>query len=326
MAKARRNKKRRQLVAEKPVIVDGVSDWRLTLKDCYLGNPQVKCAGVRKNYTKAQILEIYRCKISVEYFAENYCKIISVDSGVVQFIPYDYQRELLENYQNNRFIITLQARQSGKTITTACYLLWYALFHSEKTIGILANKEAQAKEILHRITQMYQYLPFFMQQGADILNKKTIEFENGSRLLAAATSSSAIRGMSLSILYLDEFAFIQDDVNFFSSVMPTITAGTTTKVVISSTPNGARGMFYKIYTMAVDGNNNYSYMKVTWDQVPGRDENWRVATLLSMGGNKSQFAQEMECVAYETKITIRNKLTGEIERITIGQFYDRLRN
>ena len=290
----RKHKKRRQFVTEKNVIVPDVSDWKLTLKQCYLGNPTVKLSGVRHPYTKQQIREIIRCKNSVEYFAENYCKIVSVDDGEVQFIPYDYQRELLGKYQDNRFVITLQARQSGKTITTACYILWYALFHGEKTIGILANKEAQAKEILHRITGMYQGLPFFLQQGAEELNKRSIGFENGSRIIAAATSSSAIRGMSVSLLYLDEFAFVADDVSFFSSVMPTISSGKQSKVIISSTPNGARGMFYKLYSQAEEGHNEYVYMNVKWNRVPGRDEAWKISTIASMSGNISQFKQEYE--------------------------------
>jgi len=294
MAKGRRNKEKRKAapVHPKKISVPGVSDWSMTLKECYLGNPTVKIAGISKRFTKPQIAEIIKCSRSVEYFTMNYCRIISIDEGEVPFIPYDYQIELLKKYQDNRFVITVQARQSGKTITTAAYILWYALFHSQKTIGILANKEAQSKEILLRITQMFQGLPFFLQQGATELNKKSISFENGSRILASATSSSAIRGMSLSLLYLDEFAFVADDVNFFSSVMPTISSGKESKIIISSTPNGQRGMFHKLYTQAERGLNEYAFMNIKWDRVPGRDETWKISTILSMSGNVSQFEQE----------------------------------
>ena len=272
-----------------------VDDVVLKIAQTYNGEPDVKKVGVQIPYTEEQIQEFIKCKNDPIYFIENYLTIIHVDKGIVPFKLYDYQKKLVNLYKNNRFSIALQARQSGKTQTTAAFILWYALFHNAKNIAVLANKLDQAIEIQTRITEMYKGLPFFLQQGCSELNKKSIVFENSSKIFCAATSPSAIRGKSISLLYMDEAAFIPNDTEFFESVMPTISSGSTTKIILSSTPKGARGMFYKIYMDSKNGDNKYKYQKVIWSEVPNRDEEWRQTALADLGNNQTRFEQEYEC-------------------------------
>ena len=206
--------------------------------ETYLGNINVKRDGIVQEWTKDQVREYKKCMDDPSYFAEHYVKIISLDSGLVPFNLYDYQRRMFEHFNNNRFNVVLACRQSGKSISSVAYLLWYAIFHPEKTIAVLANKGATAREMLARVTLMLENLPFFLQPGCKTLNKGSIEFSNNSRIIAAATSGSSIRGMSVNLLYLDEFAFVERATEFYTSTYPVVSAGRDTKVIITSTANG----------------------------------------------------------------------------------------
>lgn len=260
----------------------------------YRGNRNLKSAGVAVEYTPEMAMEFAKCAEDPVYFIKNYVKIVHVDKGLVKFALWDFQEELIHKILDNRFVIARMGRQIGKTTTVAAVLLHYVLFNENFSIAILANKERQAREILGRIQMMFEYLPKWLQQGVVEWNKGNIELENGSKILASSTSSSAIRGTSQNVLYLDEFAFVPNNLQeeFFTSVYPTISSGKTTKVIITSTPNGMN-MFYKIWKDAEDGKNSYATHYVQWNDVPGRDDEWRAETIRNT--SERQFQQEYCC-------------------------------
>jgi len=264
------------------------------MSDVYLGNPLLKKANTAIEFTQEQILEFMRCKEDPVYFANNYVKIVSLDEGLTQFHPYHFQEKLINNFHNNRFNICKMPRQTGKSTTVVSYLLHYAVFNDSVNIGILANKAATARELLGRLQTAYENLPKWMQQGIIAWNKGSLELENGSKILAASTSASAVRGMSFNILFLDEFAFVPNHVadSFFASVYPTITSGKNTKVIIVSTPHGMNH-FYRMWHDAEKGKNEYIPTDVHWSEVPGRDEKWKKTTIKNT--SEAQFKVEFEC-------------------------------
>ena len=260
----------------------------------YLGNPNLKKANTAIEFTEDNIREFMKCKQDPVYFANNYVKIISLDEGLTQFHPYHFQEKLINNFHNNRFNICKMPRQTGKSTTVVSYLLHYAVFNDSVNIGILANKAATARELLGRLQTAYENLPKWMQQGIIAWNKGSLELENGSKILAASTSASAVRGMSFNILFLDEFAFVPNHVadSFFASVYPTITSGKNTKVIIVSTPHGMNH-FYRMWHDAERSKNEYIPTDVHWSEVPGRDEVWKEQTIANT--SEQQFKVEFEC-------------------------------
>ena len=262
--------------------------------EVYLGNPNLKKAGTEIQFTKKQIEEWIKCKEDPLYFAMTYMQIINLDEGLVPFSMYDFQQKILTDFHENRFNIAKLPRQTGKSTTVVAYLLHYAIFNDSVNIGILANKASTARELLGRLQLAYENLPKWMQHGVLVWNKGSLELENGSKIMAASTSASAVRGMSFNILFLDEFAFVPNHVaeQFFASVYPTITSGRSTKVIIISTPNGMNH-FYKMWEDARNGKNGYVTNEVHWSQVPGRDAKWKEETMKNT--SKRQFAQEFEC-------------------------------
>ena len=264
------------------------------MDDIYLGNPNLKKANVAQEFTQEQIEEFMRCAADPVYFAKTYMKIVSLDEGLVQFSPYDFQEKLIRNFHENRFNICKMPRQTGKSTTSVSYLLHYVVFNDSVNVGILANKAATARDLLGRLQTAYENLPKWMQQGIISWNKGSLELENGSKILAASTSASAVRGMSFNILFLDEFAFVPNHIAeaFFSSVYPTITSGKTTKVIMVSTPHGMNH-FYRYWHDAERGKNEYIPTDVHWSQVPGRDAEWRRQTIANT--SEQQFKIEFEC-------------------------------
>ena len=260
----------------------------------YLGNPNLKKANTAIEFTQEQILEFMKCKEDPVYFANKYVKIISLDEGLTQFHPYHFQEKLINNFHNNRFNICKMPRQTGKSTTVVSYLLHYAVFNDSVNIGILANKAVTARELLGRLQTAYENLPKWMQQGIIAWNKGSLELENGSKILAASTSASAVRGMSFNILFLDEFAFVPNHVadSFFASVYPTITSGKNTKVIIVSTPHGMNH-FYRLWHDAERQKNDYVPTDVHWSEVPGRDDKWKKTTIKNT--SEAQFKVEFEC-------------------------------
>jgi len=270
--------------------------------ESYLGNPNVKRDGIVQNWSKDQVVEYAKCKRDPVYFAINYIKVISLDEGLINFDLYDYQKEMYDQFQKNRFNIVLACRQSGKSISSVVYILWYAIFHPEKTIAVLANKGATSREMLSRITLALENLPFFLQPGCRALNKGSIEFSNNSRILAAATSGSSIRGLSVNLLYLDEFAFVERAAEFYTSTYPVVSAGKDTKVIITSTANGIGNTFHKIWQGAVQKTNQYVPFTIDWWDVPGRDEAWKKQTIENT--SQIQFDQEFGNTFFGTGDTL----------------------
>jgi hypothetical protein len=260
----------------------------------YLGNPNLKKANTPHEFTEEQVIEFIKCKNDPVYFAKNYIKIVSLDEGLTQFHPYDFQEKLIKNFHENRFNICKMPRQTGKSTTSVSYLLHYAVFNDSTNIGILANKAATARDLLGRLQTAYENLPKWMQQGIISWNKGSLELENGSKILAASTSASAVRGMSFNILFLDEFAFVPNHIaeSFFASVYPTITSGKNTKVIMVSTPHGMNH-FYRYWHDAERGKNEYIPTDVHWSEVPGRDDVWREQTIANT--SEQQFKVEFEC-------------------------------
>ena len=262
--------------------------------DIYLGNPNLKKANTRIEFTQDQIEEFIKCKEDPVYFAKNYIKIVSLDEGLVPFNLYKFQEKLIQRFHENRFNICKMPRQTGKSTTVVSYLLHYALFNDSVNIGILANKASTARELLARLATAYENLPKWMQQGILVWNKGNIELENGSKILAASTSASAVRGMSFNILFLDEFAFVPNHIadSFFASVYPTITSGKSAKVIMVSTPHGMNH-FYRYWHDAERGKNEYIATDVHWSEVPGRDAVWKEQTIANT--SEQQFKVEFEC-------------------------------
>ena len=265
-----------------------------TDSNAYLGNPNLKRTGLAHNFTKDEIVEYQKCSESPIYFIKNYVRIVSLDHGLVPFDMYNFQEGMVDTMHENRFTIFKLPRQSGKSTIIISYLLHYVLFNPNTTVAVLANKSTTARDILGRLQLAYENLPKWMQQGIIAWNKGNIELENGSKILAAATSSSAIRGGSYNVIFLDEFAFVPTNVadQFFASVYPTITSGQNTKVIIVSTPHGMN-QFYKLWVDAEEGRNNYIPTEVHWSEVPGRDAAWKEETIRNT--SESQFNSEFEC-------------------------------
>ena len=279
----------------------------LPRNDTYLGNVNVKRDGVAHNFTEDEVKEYIRCSKDPVYFCHKYLKVISLDDGLVPFELYPYQEEMFKHFNENRFSIVLACRQSGKSISSVAYILWYVCFHSEKTVALLANKGATAREMLARITLMLENLPFFLQPGCKALNKGSIEFSNNSRIIASATSGSSIRGMSVNLLFLDEFAFVEKANEFYTSTYPVISAGKQTKVIITSTANGIGNPFHKIWEGAVQGINEFIPFTVNWWDVPGRDDEWKAQTIANT--SQIQFDQEFGNTFFGTGDTLINAET-----------------
>ena len=264
------------------------------MSEIYLGNPNLKKANTPIEFTKENVAEYLKCKEDPVYFAMNYVKIVTLDEGLKSFQPYDFQEKLINNFHDNRFNICKMPRQTGKSTTVISYLLHYVVFNDSVNVGILANKAATARELLGRLQTAYENLPKWMQQGILSWNRGSLELENGSKILAASTSASAVRGMSFNILFLDEFAFVPNHIadSFFASVYPTITSGQNTKVIIVSTPHGMNH-FYRMWHDSEKGKNEYVPTDVHWSQVPGRDEVWKEQTIANT--SEQQFKIEFEC-------------------------------
>jgi len=286
----------------------------------YNGNANLKKKGIEIEWTEEKIQEFVKCAKDPSYFAEKYINIVHVDHGLIPIKLYDYQREIIDKITNNRRCAVVTSRQAGKTTTAVCIILHYVLFNEHKTVALLANKGDAAREILDRVKIAYEALPKWLQQGVVEWNKGSVEFENGCKILASATSSSAIRGKSISFLYIDETAFVENWDEFFASVFPTISSGNTTKILLTSTPNGLNH-FYKTCEGAEKGTNGYEFVRVMWHDVPGRDEAWKKETLSSMDYDYEKFSQEFECQFLGSSGTLieGNKLKALVHKKPLRQ-------
>ena len=260
----------------------------------YLGNPNLKKANTPIEFTEEQIIEFLKCKEDPVYFARKHIKIVSIDEGLVPFDMYDFQEKLIKNFHEARFNICKMPRQTGKSTTCVSYLLHYAIFNDNVNVAILANKASTARDLLGRLQLAYENLPGWMQQGIISWNKGSLELENGSKISANSTSSSAVRGGSYNVIFLDEFAFIPNHIadDFFASVYPTISSGQKSKVIIVSTPRGMNH-FYRMWHDAERSKNEYVPTEVHWSEVPGRDAVWKEQTIANT--SEQQFKVEFEC-------------------------------
>jgi len=265
-----------------------------TIERGYNGNVNLKRKGVSVEFSQEMVGEFIKCAQNPIYFAEKYIQIVHVDKGLIPITLYDYQKEIVDKITNNRRVTVVTSRQAGKTTTAVAVILHYIIFNEHKTVALLANKGDAAREILDRIKIAYEALPKWLQQGVMEWNKGSVEFENGCKIIAGSTSSSAIRGKSISFLYIDETAFVENWDEFFASVFPTISSGETTKMLYTSTPNGLNH-FYKTCQGAKEDSNGFEYVEVPWQKVPGRDDAWKQETLAAMDFDKQKFNQEFEC-------------------------------
>ena len=274
----------------------------------YNSNANLKSAGQSINFTEENIKEYLKCAEDPVYFINTYCMIVSLDHGLVPFKLYPCQENKIKVIHENRKVILMEGRQQGKTTTSAAYILWYTLFQEAKTVAILANKATAAREVLSRYQLMFEHLPKWMQQGVTGWNKGDIELENGSVVFTAATSASGIRGKSVNLLYVDEAAIIPNTVadQFFASVYPTISAGSTTKILLSSTPLGYNH-FWKFWNDAENDRNGFVPLFIHYSEIPGRDEAWANEQHRLLGDLK--FNQEVLCKFLGSSLTLINANT-----------------
>jgi hypothetical protein len=272
----------------------------------YRNNPKLKPPGIQLNYTEEQLKEYVKCSNDPVYFCKKYVKVKTLDKGVMPFELYDYQQKFVNAIHNNRFTISKWPRQSGKSTSVIGYICHYVTFNQSVSVAILANKLKTAKdELFAKLQLAYENLPQFLQQGVVEWNKTSFKLENGSRVICDATSSSAIRGGSFNLLLLDEYAFLPSHVaeEFYSSTYPTISAGTTTKLIIVSTPNGMNH-FHKLWIDAnrAEGHklkNKFVPIEVSWREVPitpggpKRDDKWAAEQIANT--SEEQFQQEYGC-------------------------------
>jgi len=276
----------------------------------YNGNASLKRAGIDLSYTEKEVLELAKCVENPTYFIDNYCYIVTLDHGIQPFKLYDCQKEKVETIHNNRKVIIMEGRQQGKTTVAAAYILWYTLFQESKTVAILANKASTAREIMSRYQLMFEHLPPWMQQGVKTWNKGDIELENGSVVFTAATTAAGIRGKSVNLLYIDEAAIIPNTIadQFFTAVYPVISAGQTTKILITSTPLGYNH-FWKFWNDAVNKVNDFVPMFIPYNRIPGRDEAWALEQRRQLGELK--YNQEVLCKFLGSSLTLIDSSTIE---------------
>jgi len=260
----------------------------------YHGNPNLKPIGYQHDFTKEQLEEFAKCQLDPVYFIENYCQIVTLDKGLQPFTLYECQKKKVDFIMNNRKTILMEGRQQGKTVTAAACILHYTIFNDDKNVAIMANKTSAAREVLSRYQTMYEHLPIWMQQGVKTWNKGDVDLENGSRVFTSATTTSGIRGKSVNWLYIDEAAIIPNNIadEFFASVYPTISAGETTKILLTSTPLGYNH-FWKFWNEAEKGTNGFDNMFIPHTEIPGRDESWTEEQFKLLGEVK--FNQEVLC-------------------------------
>jgi hypothetical protein len=253
-------------------------------------------------WTEDYILEFKKCKESYQYFIEKYCRVLT-EKGMQIVKLRKYQQKILDDFHNNRYNCLLAPRQCGKTTSIQLYLLWYILFSDQKKAAILAHKGRVARKILKDIKRSYEYIPHFLQQGIKIWNAGYIELENGCSIIADTTSKSGLSSESINILYIDEVALINQNLfwDFYDSNFPTLSSFKESKIFLTSTAKGLNH-WYKIWTEAQQGKNGYNPIRVYWQEVPGRDEEWKKNEIAKT--SELSFAQEQECSFLGSALTL----------------------
>jgi hypothetical protein len=283
----------------------------------------VKKPNETHEYTEEQIIELHKCSKDPLYFIKNYIKIVHQDHGIIPFDMYEYQEDLIDKFQNNRFTICLLSRQSGKSTIVAAYALWFACFNDHKNIGIVSNKADSAKNFLSRLKYMYENIPSWMKPGVPGWAATTIEFDNHTKIYTAATSKDSFRGEPMGMLLCDELAFVDPSwkaEEFWASNYPTISAAKDSKIIIISTPNGLYNKFHELYSKAEKGENTFVHAKYDWTHVPGRDQAWADEQLKNLGPIK--FAQEFSCLYGNNTVTVQDVDSGEVKVLLIEELYN----
>lgn len=278
-----------------------------------------------------QIIEISKCVDDPKHFIRNYCYIQHPKKGRMLFELFEYQERLIDVYHGYRNSISMLPRQSGKSQCAGAYLLWYAMYHPDSTILIAAHVFRGAQEIMTRIRFMYENMPDFIRAGVVAYNRGSIEFDNGSRIVAQATTENTGRGMSLSLIYMDEFAFVgRVATEFWASLSPTLSTGG--RCIITSTPNLPDDQFAQIWKQAcktIDqygneqdvGVNGFKSFKSHWSEHPDRDEEWAKEERGKIGEEK--FLREFECLSGNVTLNILSN-DGIIRDITIEELFNEL--
>jgi hypothetical protein len=249
----------------------------------YEGKQFLRRGNIVFEYTNEEVTELARCANDIVYFAENYA-VVMTDNGVQQVKLRDYQKDMLRDFQNNRFNIVLASRQMGKTVTASIFNAWYLTFNYDKTTLLLANKSESTKEIIDKAKVVVENLPFFMKPGIIKYDVMNVRSDNGCRLVGQSTTAKSGIGFTIHNLYLDEFAHIHPTIvdSFYENVYPTLSASKISRINITSTPNGFN-KFYEIYADAEQGNNEYKATRIDWWQHPDRDDAWYQRELSNLG-------------------------------------------
>lgn len=295
--------------------------------NAYRGSQRLKRVNVPVSYDEEQIREFEKCALDPIYFIRNYIQIINVDLGLIPFNLYPYQEEMVDIVTNNRFSIFKLPRQSGKSTLLASILVWYILFHENYSVLVLAHKGDNAKDIMQRVKLAYENVPQWMQQGIVKWDVLSVFVENGSKIVASTTTESSGRGGSYNLVYLDEFAFVENNIQdeFFASTYPTISSGRTTKFVITSTPNGMN-KFYNLWVESEKGKNSFVPFSIQWNDVPGRDDKWREEQIKNMGAEKFRTEFNTEFIGSSNTLidpTVLQRLMADdpiVETETTRQF------
>jgi hypothetical protein len=265
----------------------------MTNNSFYLGNRNLPTPSTTFEYTAKEIKELTKCANSIEYFANHYFTIVTEDGKDIIHL-YKAQKRVLKALTDNRFVVFLSARQSGKTTLLCIYALWNICFQPDQTVLIVANKEATAISILRRIRLAYELLPNWLKPPVKEYGKTEVILGNDSRIIVSTTTSSAARGETVSTLLIEECASIDSNLieDFWRSTIPTISASKKSKIFLVSTPNGTSNKFYEIYHQATtDKNSEWHAERMDWWDKPGRDEKWKQSMLKTLG-SESNFDQE----------------------------------
>ena len=294
-------------------------------------NTSLKRPGELSEYSNDMVHELLKCSRDPVYFIENYCKIVHPVKGLVNFELYDYQKEMVRLFAENRFSILCASRQSGKSQTSCAFLLWYAIFNELKTILIVSNKSSGAKEMITRIVFMYEHLPNWLKTGINPnnWNKMTIEFDNKSKIVAEATTANSGRGLSISLCFCDEFGFVGSSNSgsnneevaeaFWTSLSPTLATGGS--CIIASTPNGDDNLYASLWRGAETNSNGFKSLLIPWNIVPGRDEEFKQKEIGKIG--QAKWEQEYECLRGDSTVEIMIN-DNEVVRVTIEELYEML--
>jgi hypothetical protein len=260
----------------------------------YEGDPNYKKGNIVFEYTDQEFEEIKRCAKDIVHFANHYCQVMT-DEGYMKIQLRPYQERVLRSYQDNRWNIFLAPRQVGKTITSSIFLTWFLLFHFDKNVLLMSNKGATTKEIMDKIKAIMEGLPFFLKPGIAKKDVMTMIFDNRCRIIGQNTTKTGGIGFTIHLLFLDEFAHIQESIKrpFYENVYPTLSSSKISRVIITSTPNGF-DLFHDLYQAAIDGMNEYKAIRVDWWDVPGRDDAWKDREIANLGSEEA-FNQQYGC-------------------------------